>query len=569
MALWRENPGISPILVKALAARGLTTMAQLAGPLDALHPYQLLKGANDAAQYLADCIQAGQQLCIIADYDCDGATACAIAVRGLRAFHANVSFLVPDRKVHGYGLTPSIVNLAAEQTPRPEVIITVDNGIASHDGVARAAELGLEVLVTDHHLPSKLKPLPAARHIVDPAQPGCTFPSKNLAGCGVIWYVLWALQAVLHERGMAVAPGFDVQQLLPLVAVGTVADVVTLDHNNRILVQAGLDRIRAGDHQTFAGIDALATAGFGNTCNPRELITTDIAFGIGPRINAAGRMTVMDPGIQCLITDGVAEARVLAKELSALNQVRQDTELDMAQAAFDQALTRVTGTGFTIVVHDPAWHAGVIGIVAGRIKERLHRPTFVLTTDPGTYQVKGSGRSIPGVHLKDLLDWVDKNNPGLLLKFGGHAMAAGVTLRPGGLAPFAAALELAATELLDPAVLQQTLDVDGELPGSDLTVQTAKELRGPAWGQGFPEPAFQGMFQVQSAKLAKNGKASLTMKVMRDGAIFDAIRYRHAGEPPEEGAWVYLVYKLALTRDRKGKETLKLLVDFMDGPHSQ
>lgn len=557
---------MSPILARILAGRGLSDRTHLAGALTELQHYRLLKGAVDAAGYLAECIQAKRRILIVADYDCDGATACAVALRGLRAFGAHVDFCVPDRMEHGYGLTRSIIDLVATQVPRPDVLVTVDNGIASHEGVERAGYYGMDVVVTDHHLPSKLKPLPSAAHIVDPSQPGCEFPSKNLAGCGVIWYVLWALQDIARERKLPVAPGFKVSSLLPLVAVGTVADVVTLDRNNRILVQAGLDAIRTdgdktGGIKTFPGIDALATVGYGNTCNPRNLVTSDIAFGLGPRVNAAGRMKTMDPGIRCLATDDPIEAVELAKNLAELNGVRQQKEHDIADEAFNQAFSRVHAEGFTIAVHDATWHAGVIGIVAGRIKERLYRPTFVLTTDSETKEIKGSGRSIPGVHLKDLLDLVDKQNPGLLRKFGGHAMAAGVTLRPGGADAFRLALEQQAQTHLTLDVLHQVVETDGSLAGQDLSLATAKELLTPPWGQGFSPPVFCDEFLVISAKLDGVNKDRLSMQVARGGVTLPATSYRFAGDAPKAGSQAMLVYKLSVDRDRKGKESLRLLVD--------
>ena len=567
LALWRtgKTPAPSMLLAKILTARGLASYEDVARPLQDLLPYTQLKGAAAAAQYLAIHILVGARIRVVADYDCDGATACAIAVRGLRAFGASVDFIVPDRMKHGYGLTPAIVELAVAMEPRPDVLLTVDNGISSHAGVARARELGAAVIVTDHHLPVKNKPLPAAAHVIDPSQPGCEFPSKALAGCGVVWYLLWALQSIAAERGLSVKPGFTVDSLLPLVAVGTVADVVPLDANNRILVQQGLDRIRAGGEQSFPGIDALATAGFNNGCNPRKLLTSDIAFGIGPRINAAGRLESMETGIRCLLTDNESEARQLAAGLNELNGERQAKEFVIADEAFQQAWQMVASDApdsrYTITAHDAGWHAGVIGIVAGRIKERLYRPTFVLTTDPDTGELKGSGRSIPGVNLKDLLDLVHTTNPGLLRKFGGHAMAAGVTLKPDSYEEFKAAFELQAHAMMAPEVLRQTTWVDGELNADELSVEMARSLLTPPWGQGFPEPAFCSEFTVISAKLTGKNKNQLNMEVVHDGVVAPATRFRHEGAVPGAGDRLKLVYKLSIARDKKGKETLKLLVE--------
>ncbi|GBG14453.1 single-stranded-DNA-specific exonuclease [Novimethylophilus kurashikiensis] len=554
MKLVRE--GCSPILARVLAGRGIKSKSELAGDLGRLHHHSLLKGAAEAAEFLADAILLKRKLVVVADYDCDGATACAIAVRGLRAFGADVTYLVPDRMVHGYGLTPSVVDLAMENPGTPEVLLTVDNGIASHAGIAHAKSLGLDVVVTDHHLPSKVLGLPNAEVIVDPSQPGCDFPSKALAGCGVIWYVLWALQDELRRRDRPIAPGFKVSSLLPLVAVGTVADVVALDHNNRVLIQAGLDKIRAGE--VFPGIEALATAGAFNRCDPRALVTTDIAFGIGPRINAAGRLESMAIGIECLLSDEAAHAEALAERLDTINQERRQIEYDTIDDAVKQAMALIVEGRQSIVVHHPEWHAGVIGIVAGRIKEKRYRPTFVLTTaDSG--EIKGSGRSIPGFNLKDALDMVDKLCPGLMVKFGGHAMAAGVTLKAGGVAEFQRAFEEVACELLTDEILNQKVEVDGSLAGHDFSPATARKLRVPVWGQGFPEPAFCDTFYVQSAKITGIFKDQLNMTLERDGCELQATRFRHEGPIPEGS--VKLVYKLNLTVDPKGREVVKLLVD--------
>lgn len=555
MALCRAN--LSPLLARILASRGITSPDDVIGDLSQIYHYRALKGATEAASFLADCIAARRPILVVADYDCDGATACAVALRGLKACGANVEYLVPNRMVHGYGLTPGVVDLALARPQRPEVLVTVDNGIASHPGIEHAVANGLEVLVTDHHLPSKLKALPPARVIVDPSQAGCSFASKALAGCGVIWYVLWALQDELRVREMPMAPGYKASTLLPLVAIGTVADVVALDRNNRILVQAGLDRIRKG--VTFPGIDALATAGGYAPCDPRQMITTDIAFGIGPRINAAGRLKTMDVGIECLTTDDADRALVLAEELDSLNTERKDVEHDAVVEAVQQALALVRAETWTIAVHAPHWHSGVIGIVAGRIKERRYRPTFVLSTDDATGQIKGSGRSIPGFNLKDALDQVDKACPGLLVKFGGHAMAAGVTLRPDGFEEFQRAFEAQAHLMLTPELLLQQVEVDGSLPGQDLTPATARLLRGPTWGQGFLEPSFYDDFVVEEAKMGGVFKDQLNMVVTRDGVQLKATRFRHEGPVPS--GTVRLVYKLSLTHDKFGKDVLKLLVD--------
>jgi single-stranded-DNA-specific exonuclease len=556
LTLMRE--GAAPLLARVLAGRGLDSMVELGGSLRYIFHHSQMLGTAEAAQFLADGIQQGKKFTVVADYDCDGATACAVTLRGMRALGANINYIVPDRMIHGYGLTPSVVDTAIERFPNTEIIVTVDNGVASHAGVDRAVELGLEVIVTDHHLPAKGKPLPPARVIVDPSQAGCEFPTKATAGVGVIWYVLWALQDELKRRGVEpTKPGFKVSSLLPLVAVGTVADVVPLDENNRILVQAGLDRIRTG--QSFPGLAALATAGAANHTRIEELLTTNIAFGIGPRINAAGRLETMDVGIECLITDDPEEAVRLADELTKINQTRKEIEHATAMEAVVQAEELVIEGTLSIAVHSPAWHPGVIGIVAGRIKEKRYRPTFVLATDPATGQIKGSGRSIPGFNLKDALDQVDKAYPGLMPKFGGHAMAAGVTLRPGGFELFREAFEAEATRLLTADILNQRLDHDGSLSGQELCPETARQLSGPPWGQMFPEPSFCDEFNVVEAKVAGVHRDQLNMRVERDGVTLRATRFRHEGPAPR--GTVRLIYKLALHRDKWGNDELRLLID--------
>lgn len=550
--------GVQPLLARVLAGRGLATTASLSGALRYLHHHSLMMGTAAAARLLADGIVAGKRFTVVADYDCDGATACAVTMRGMRAVGANINYIVPDRMIHGYGLTPSVVDTAMARFPETEIIITVDNGVASHAGVEYAVSLGLEVIVTDHHLPAKGKPLPPAKVVVDPSQEGCNFPTKATAGVGVIWYVLWALQDELKRRGIApLVPDFKVSSLLPLVAVGTVADVVPLDENNRILVQAGLDKIRTG--ATFPGLNALATAGAINHTNVEELLTTNIAFGIGPRINAAGRLETMDVGIECLITDDVDEACRLADQLTTINQTRKEIEYATAMEAVTQAEALVVADTLSIAVHAETWHPGVIGIVAGRIKEKRYRPTFVLTTDPATGQIKGSGRSIPGFNLKDALDQVDKAHPGLMPKFGGHAMAAGVTLRPGGFELFRDAFEAEASRLLTEDILNQRLDHDGSLSGQELRPDTARQLSGPPWGQMFPEPSFCDEFRVVEAKIAGVHKDQLNLVLERDGVSLRATRFRHEGPAPQ--GTVSIIYKLALHHDKWGNDELRLLID--------
>lgn len=548
--------GVHPLLARVLAARGLASSEKLNGSLKHLIHHSQLKGTAQAAIYLAQAIEQGKQLLVVADYDCDGATACAVAVRGLRNLGANVNYIVPDRMIHGYGLTGSVVDLARQRFPSTDVLITVDNGIASYEGIDRANELGMEVMVTDHHLPGKNKPLPAAKVIVNPSQPGCPFPSKALAGVGVIWYVLWALQDELRARGRIIAADKKVSTLLPLVCVGTVADVVPLDENNRIIVQAGLMKIRKGE--SFPGIDALATVGVMNRTEIDRLVTSDIAFGIGPRINAAGRLKTMDVGIECLITDDIERAECLAEELNNINQARKDIEHATVVDAVKQAEELIVEGNNSIVVNGVDWHQGVIGIVAGRIKEKRWRPTFVLTTDSATGIIKGSGRSIPGLNLKDILDQVDKAQPGLMLKFGGHAMAAGVTITPGGFERFREEFEQQCNKLADKELFSQKIEHDGELTGTQLNASIVEHLNNPPWGQMFLGPTFCNEFTVLEASITGARKDQLNMRVAFEGVELEATQFRYEGKPPSKR--IKAVYSLEQKKNKWGKRNAFLLI---------
>lgn len=554
-ALSLTRSGLDSLTARLLSARN----AKAVPGLGALLHHTELKGAHEAACLLLDAIDAGRPMVVVADYDCDGATACAVAVRGLRAFGADITYVVPDRMVHGYGLTPGVVLLARECAPDARVLITVDNGIASHAGVDAANASGFEVLVTDHHLPAAGKPLPDASVIVDPSQPGCGFASKSLAGVGVIWYVLWALQDLLRSQGRVVLPEQKVSNLLPLVAVGTVADVVGLDENNRILVAAGLERIRRG--KGFVGIDELARAGFGNTTRIEALSTADIGFGIGPRINAAGRLQTMALGIDCLLSDDRERARLMARELNTINQTRKTIEQEAVDLALTQALAQVRDGAYSITAHAEHWHPGVIGIVAGRIKEKRWRPTFVMCTDEKTGQIKGSGRSIPGFNLKDALDLLDKREPGLMLKFGGHAMAAGLTLTPGSVERFSGAFEQVVRDTIDPAVYGQDLMHDGSLDVLLLNTRTALELARQPWGQQFPAPLFRDTFTVLGAVLKGAAKDQLVLSLQREGLCYEAVKFRHEGPVPQSGESLDMVYSLNAVHDKYGKAHLKLLTE--------
>jgi single-stranded-DNA-specific exonuclease len=531
--------GMHPVLARVYASRGIATRDELATELAGLPPYGSLRGIDAAAARLADAIAAREKIVIVADYDADGATACAVGVRGLAALGADVEFLVPNRFEYGYGLTPEIVAEAARRAPR--LLITVDNGIASHDGVAAAAARSIEVLITDHHLPADTLPAPAL--IVNPNQPGCAFPSKHLAGVGVMFYVLLATRAVLRARGAfaeGAAPNFAT--LLDLVALGTVADVVRLDRVNRTLVANGLARIRAG--KAHPGVAALFTAA---GRDPRRATTYDLGFVAGPRLNAAGRLADMAVGIRCLLAPTTAAALPLASELDRLNRERRDVEAVMQDEALAELEAREADAApedaYTLCLYRPEWHQGVIGIVASRLKDRFHRPTFVFARG-GTGELKGSGRSIAGFHLRDALDMVSKRAPGTLAKFGGHAFAAGLTLAEGDLPRFAAMFETVAREALTSAQLQRTLDSDGELATAELDLDLAATLGAEVWGQGFPAPVFDGTFAVREQRVVGGKHLRLTLE--SGGATRAAILFNtEAGLPatiraayrPEVNEW--------------------------------
>jgi single-stranded-DNA-specific exonuclease len=554
VALSLVKSGINPLLARIMAARGIKTPGDITGKLTELIPYSELTNARAMAEIMADAIVEKKRMLIVADYDADGATACTVGMRALQAYGANVGFLIPNRLEHGYGLTPEIVDIAAAQVPKPDYIVTVDNGISSLPGIARANELGVEVLVTDHHLPGDTPP--AARMIVNPNQVGCNFPSKSLAGCGVMWYVMWALKDVLAERGIPQAnPDFKIASLVPIVAVGTVADVVTLDRNNRILVNEGIRYIKHG--KSFPGIDALARVA---KKDPQALRTSDIGFGIGPHINAAGRLESMDAGVECLLTDSKERAAQLAKELHEINDRRREIEGQIVMEAVEQLLGKVEPDFYTAVLHADEWHQGVIGVVASRIKDRVYRPTFVMASGKNG-ELKGSGRSIPGFHLRDALDVVSTRNPGLLPKFGGHAMAAGVTVRAGGLAQFQRAFEEVAHEMLSPALLNQCLETDGSLEAAEMTLNTVDYIKANVWGQNFPEPTFVDEFNVESFKKMGENDAHLKLVLEKNGQKFNAVKFRHEGNdiPPK----VRVVYKLE-SNTFMNKTSLQLMLDHLE-----
>ncbi len=479
--------GLHPVLARVYAARGVSTADQLDLSLRHLLAPEGMRNLPEAARLLADAIAHGKRLLIVGDYDCDGATASAVGLLGLRALGAVVDYLVPNRFDFGYGLTPEIVRLAAER--RPDLLVTVDNGIGSLAGVAEANRLGMRVLVTDHHLPAER--LPEAACIVDPNQQGCSFASKHLAGVGVMFYVLLALRAELRRRGAfsgTAEPHFA--GLLDLVALGTVADVVRLDDNNRVLVQQGLQRIRAGRGRP--GIEALLrVAGR----DPARTSTYELGFVIGPRLNAAGRLTDMTLGIECLLAEDPAHAEQLAQRLDELNRERRGIESDMQASALVHLEDVDPGAAWGLSLYDPAWHQGVIGILAARIRERFHRP--VIAFAPGSDgELKGSGRSIAGLHLRDALDLLDKRCPGLLLRFGGHAAAAGLAIRADEFQRFRGAFDATLHQLLTLDDLQQRIETDGELGSRDIALPLAQQIADAVWGQGFAPPRFRGRFRV-------------------------------------------------------------------------
>ena len=549
-----EQSGVHPLLARLYAARGVNTPDELDDALAKLLPPSGLKGAQEAARLLADAMAADQRLCIVADYDCDGATACAVAVRGLRMLGARqVSYLVPDRVVDGYGLTPPIAQRVKAQGA--DLLITVDNGIASVEGVAAAQALGLQVLVTDHHLPAEQ--LPAAEVIVNPNQSGCSFPSKSMAGVGVVFYVLLALRAELRQRGafdQASQPKLDA--LLPLVALGTVADVVKLDANNRRLVAQGLRRVRAG--ALPPGMAALFRAA-GREAS--RATTFDFGFALGPRINAAGRLADMTLGIECLLTDDLGRADELAKQLDTINRERRVIESDMREMAMEMAES-LFEEGETpppaLCVFDPDFHEGVVGIVASRLKDTHHRPTFVFaaSTAPGKeHELKGSGRSIAGFHLRDALDLVAKRAPGVLLRFGGHAMAAGCTIAEEHFEVFEATLQQVALEWLDAATLQRRLETDGPLAPEYRRTELVDMLQREVWGQGFAAPVFSDEVDVLSQRLV--GEKHLALKLKHQGQPVDGIWFNRVEPLP---ARVKLAYRLDAD-EWQGQKRVRFMVE--------
>ncbi len=559
-----KNTALHPILARIYAQRGITSSAELERGLAHLLPVDQLKGVEAAAELLAEAITQQQRILIVGDFDCDGATSSALAVRALRVLGAEqVDYLVPNRFEYGYGLTPEIVVVAAER--KPDLIVTVDNGISSIDGVVAANECGIRVLVTDHHLQGH--ELPAAAAIVNPNQQGDEFPSKNLAGVGVIFYVMLALRAVLREMAW-----FEEQEkkepnlaeLLDLVALGTVADVVPLDHNNRILVGQGLARIRAG--KCNAGISALIAVA---KRNASTLAATDLGFALGPRLNAAGRLDDMSLGIELLLTDDPARAQELAQHLDGLNHERRAIEQEMKEEAMvildEMELDEGTDLPIGLCLFEPHWHQGVIGILASRIKDRLHRPVIIFAqADDDT--IKGSARSVPGLHIRDALAAVAAGNPGLLNKFGGHAMAAGMSLKLEDFERFRDAFDTEVRRHLGPEYLCREILSDGELAQNELNLDLAETLRaGDPWGQGFPEPLFDGVFELVSKRIVGEKHLKLVLRLIgvesREQQAIDAIAFNTVDDDwPAEVNQVELAYRLEVN-EFNGRRSAQLLVE--------
>ena len=563
--------GIHPLLAQIYAARGIASPQQLAADLGGLSPLAGLHNLERMAGLLADAIAAKQRLLIVADYDSDGATACAVGMRALREFGANVEFLVPNRFEYGYGLTPEIVALA-KQLKNPDILITVDNGIASVDGVAAANALGMRVLITDHHLPGAT--LPDAWCIINPNQPGCGFPSKNLAGVGVMFYLMLALRAELRKRGWfesargnaaALANEVPASRLSPLasrraaepnlaalldlVALGTVADVVKLDDNNRILVQQGLQRIRSG--RTWPGIAALLRVGGREAARAS---TYDLGFVLGPRLNAAGRLDDMTVGIECLITNDPGTAERIARQLDEFNRKRRSIEADMHEDALAALAALPPQDSYSLSLFDPGWHQGVIGIVASRLKERYHRPVIAFARG-NDGEIKGSGRSIGALHLRDALDLVAKRAPDLILRFGGHAAAAGLTLHEAGFERFRAEFEAVVQSLLSPADLNRIIETDGALPVEHCTLEAARVLEHAVWGQGFPAPTFDDEFTVARQRVV--GERHLKLRLTKDGRDIEAMLFSHAEPLPPR---IRAVYRIGVN-EWNGAQTLQLTIE--------
>ena len=564
-AQWLEQSGVNPLLARLFAARGVEKPDDLSLELKNLLSPTELKNCLSTASLLADILEKKEPVVIVADYDCDGATACAVAMRGLKMLGADetaVQFLVPNRFTMGYGLTPEVVELAAQQKPKPRYLITVDNGIASVAGVERAREFDINVIVTDHHLPGDITPNAAA--IVNPNQIGCPFPSKALAGVGVMFYLLVALRAELRQRGKFTNETQPkIENLLDLVALGTVADVAQFDRNNRILVSNGLKRIRNGISQ--AGIQALFQVAVRDA---RKASAFDLGFAIGPRLNAAGRLADMSLGIRLLLTDDQGEALSIAQELDRINRERRVIETGMQEEALallaEDQLANTMSEKSSICLWNEAWHQGVIGIVASRLKERFNRPSIVFAPADGanTNELRGSGRSITGFHLRDALDLVSKREPGLILKFGGHAMAAGLSIHQSDFAKFEACFQKVADELLTDDLLERTHTHDGSLEPTEFTPEIGDLLAEGIWGQGFPQPVFYGEFEISEQSLMKEKHLRLKLRPAGNSSSkgLTGVWFNRTQTLPERAK---LAYRLVTDR-YQGQARVQLMIEAHD-----
>lgn len=548
-----QAAGANPLIAQLYAARNVADSSELNDSLKQLIPYTQLTNCTAAASRLADAIQARQKILIIADYDADGATACSVAMKGLASMGAVVDFFVPNRFEHGYGLTPELANIA--HAKGADLIVTVDNGISSAEGVAHAKALGLDVIVTDHHIAGSVIP---DCIIVNPNQRGCAFPSKSIAGVGVIFYVLIALRAELRARDYfsgclnRAEPKLD--ELLDLVALGTVADVVALDHNNRILVSQGLKRIRAG--KMSHGIRALFQTA---RCSAQKAQPFDFGYKIAPRINAAGRLDDMSIGIACLLSGNLNEAENMASELNELNQTRQEIEQEMLTDILAECPSALPREQTTLCMYRDSFHQGVVGIVASRLKEKFYRPVFVFAPDDdGNY--RGSGRSIAGVHLRDVLDAISKRAPDIIIKFGGHAMAAGLTLRQGSLKTFGDLFEDIVRSQVNEDTLSQTFLTDGSLKASDITLANAQLINAQIWGQGFPPPSFADTFQVLRQQSMGADKKHTKAWLAKEGQEFEAMFWRCEDTLPRD---IRVVYRPTVN-EWKGNTELQLYVDYWE-----
>ena len=555
--------GLPDALSRVLNSRGISSNQQIDYSLKRLLPPQSLSNINDAAHLLAEAITADANIVIVGDFDADGATSCALAIRCLTAFGLkNVSYLVPNRFEYGYGLSPEIVGVAAMR--QPDVIITVDNGISSVDGVHAAQQLGMSVLITDHHLPGE--EIPTADVIVNPNLPNDRFASKNLAGVGVIFYVMLATRAKLREQDWFQKSGIqepNMSQYLDLVALGTVADVVPLDQNNRILVQQGMQRIRQG--QACFGIDALLTVGKRNSS---RLSSSDLGFAVGPRLNAAGRLDDMSVGIECLLADSEEKAMSLALQLDQLNRERREVEQSMQQdalAIIEQITLDETEQPDIYILHDDSWHQGVVGLVASRIKERTNRPVLALAPSDTEGEYKGSARSVEGIHIRDVFARLEATHPNLMDKFGGHAMAAGLSIDGKKIPEFKRALESVVKEMTEGHDWEQVLLSDGELNSQEFNMEFAEQIRQLSpWGQGFPEPLFDGYFEVIDARVVGDTHAKLKLRPLVGDQHIDAICFgylsSHDSLPQGE---IRAAYRLDVNEFRERKN-LQLMIQYIE-----